>query len=212
MKFTGLTGRLMERMTSEPQSFEQLVDGFDRRDRTTASQILWQKTRAGHLIRTGCSHNYSYALRSQAEGESRAPAAAADQTRDRMTPEQVCAAVLDLVRNTDGLTMQEISDRCDGCTAKDIKAAIAELLFGEVLRTETLHGATYYIHSGAELPGPDPLAAAFVPKSTRQRVDELQAELNALLLQQASDHASPTVLHHIAAANHHLHQLRAFID
>lgn len=212
MKHTGVTSRLMERMTSEPQSFEQLVDGFDSLDRKTACAILSQKTKAGHLARTGSWRDYSYALPSQAKAESNAPAAASGPVRDRMTPEQVCAAVLDLVRNTDGLTMQEIADRCDGCTAKDVKAAIAELLFGEVLRTETLHGATYYIHSGAELPGPDPLAEAFVPKSTRQRVDELQAELSALLLQQASDHASPTVLHHIAAANHHLHQLHAFID
>jgi len=212
MKNTGMTSRLMKRMTSEPQSFEKLVYGFNVRERDTAFKVLYKKTQAGHLIRTGSRFNYSYALPSQVKAESNAPAAAAGPVRDRMTPEQVCAAVLDLVRNTDGLTMQEISDRCDGCTAKDVKAAIAELLFGEVLRTETLHGATYYIHSGAELPGPDPLAAAFVPKSTRQRVDELQAELSALLLQQAGEHASPTVLHHIAAANHHLHQLHAFID
>jgi hypothetical protein len=212
MNSTGLTSRLMARITDQPQSFEQLLDGFDKSERNTASAILSQKTTAGHLIRTGKPRDYSYALAHPAPASHAPPAAVGQPARGRMTPEQVSAAVLDLVRNTDGLTLQEITDRCDRCTAKDVKAAITELLFDMVLRTETLHGATYYVHSGAELPGPDPLAAAFVPKSTRQRVDELQAELSALLQQQAGDHASPTVLHHIAAANHHLHQLHAFID
>lgn len=192
-----MTEILMGKLTSELQTFDQIAGGMTESERANASTTLSNLAKKGRIRREGVPRFYRYSLAAQ---------------QSRLTPEEACALVLEQVRGTDGLTLEEITARCESVNPKDIKAAIGELLFGALIKTEELHGATYYTHSGADLPPPDPLAAAFVPRSTRTRVAELQAELSALLEQQVGDRASPTVLHHIAAAGHHLHQLSSFID
>jgi hypothetical protein len=189
--------------------------------RKSVDALVSQKFKAGVLVRNGDALRYAYQLADEVRAKFDRDGVSlntSDSDRERKrhrffgTPERADRLVVAAISGTDGLTAEEVASRCVEIPRHQVISSLNELCAIGGLRTEKLHGVSYYTIPDSTEPEPEPLAKVFKPSSVRKRVDELQAELSALLLKQAGAHASPTVLHHIAAANHHLHQLHAFID
>lgn len=197
--------RLLGRLTDRPQSFDQIAAGMNPSDRARASTTLSVLAKTGKLRRSGMPRDYRYARLSDVSATPNNPASG-----------RCIDALSNLLRSHPGhLTRDEIIEGMPkGFAPHDVVGAMTDAIAAGWMVTRREGDHLFYVLSDDVEPephAPDPLALAFVPKSTRQRVDELQAELSALLQQQVGDHASPTVLHHIAAANYHLHQLHPFL-
>lgn len=208
MKMTGLTQRLMERLTTEPQSFKQMTDGFTQAERKSAYALLRQKANAGHIEITGQSRAYRYALPRKLKPTSIPENPASGRCIDAL------AAVMR--SQMEPMTRADIIEAMPkGYAPHDVVSAMSDAVVAGWLVSTHVGGATAYRLSEDIEPGAhaaDPLAVAYAAITPRQRVDQVQVDLRALLEQQMSERASPTVLHHIAAANHHMHQLHAFLD
>jgi hypothetical protein len=199
--------RMLERLTSEFQSLDQLCLGMNSVDRNHAAVTLADLYKRNRARREGLPRAYRYAL----------PVDVSNALLNPATGACIDALGVLLRSELDPMTRNEIIDRMPkGYAPHQIVSAMNDAInAGWLCVHREGERLCYVIVEDAPEPAqtkPDPLAAAFVPKSTRTLVLELQAELSALLQQQVGDHASPTVLHHIAAAGHHLHQLRSFID
>jgi hypothetical protein len=202
-----MSERMLERLNSEFQSLDQLCLGMNSVERNHAAVTLADLYKRNKARREGLPRAYRYAL----------PADGSNALLNPATGSCIEALGVLLRSELDPLTRNEIIERMPkGYAPHQIVSAMADAITAGWLRTKREgERLCYELIDEAPEPTPtkpDPLAAAFVPRSTRTRVAELQAELSALLQQQVGDHASPTVLHHIAAAGHHLHQLRSFID
>jgi hypothetical protein len=200
---------LLERLTSELQTFDQLAGGMTSSERDNASTTLSNLAKKGQIRREGLPRYYRYALAAPRESGAMPLNPAGGPCIDALS--------ILLRSELEPLTRDEIIGRMPkGYAPHQIVSAMTDAINAGWLRAQRHEDRLCYVLiDDAPEPAPtkpDPLAAAFVPKTTHTRVAELQAELSALLLQQVGDHASPTVLHHIAAAGHHLHQLRSFID
>jgi hypothetical protein len=189
--------------------------------RKSVDALLSQKFKAGVLVRHGAGSRWAYQLTDEVrakferDGVSLKTSDSDKEIKVRRflgTPERAERLVLAAISGTDGLTADEVAARCVEIPRHQVISSLNELCVIGALRTETLHGVRYYTMPDPTEPEPEPLAKLIKPSSVRQRFDELQAELSAQLLKQTSDHANPAVLHHIAAAIYHLHQLREVID
>lgn len=207
---TPMSEILLGKLTSELQTFDQIAGGMTSSERANASTTLSNLAKQGRIRREGMPRDYRYAL---------APAGGMTCPQNPATGPCIDALSKLLRSELDPMTRDEIIDRMPkGYAPHQVVSAMNDAINVGWLRVKRIDDRLCYVlvDDAPEAPAaptkPDPLAAAFVPRSTRTRVVELQAELSALLEQQVGDRASPTVLHHIAAAGHHLHLLRSFID
>ena len=201
MKTTGLTEAVMAQLSTTPKTTKEIAGCVPMQYRDGVSAILSQKVKTGALIRTGLSRNFRYAL------AHAAPCAVPQPT---VTCRDAMRAALEakgpLTRT--GL----IGEMPSTFGPAQIVATMTDAIAEGWLRSTTIDSDVCFELCG-DTPQilPDALAAAFVPFTPQQRVDQIHADLGALLEQMLGDKASPTVIHHIAAANHHLHQLHAYL-
>lgn len=201
MKTTGLTEAVMAQISETSKTRREIAAGVPAQHQSAVSTILGQKVKAGVVVRTGEYPRFRYALTKKATERVRQPAGA-------------CGEALRAVLQANGpLTRVGILGEMPSTFGPaQIVGSMTDGIAEGWLRSIKVDGdVCFELCADAPQIQPDPLAAAFVPFTPKQRVDQIHADLGALLKQMLGDQASPTVIHHIAAANHHLHQLHAYL-
>ena len=199
MKTTGLTQAVMAQIKATPRKQEDIIGALPKAFKKLAGQILYQKAKAGVIVRSGMPRNFYYSLKAPANGQS---------------VNVRCADALRCVLEINGPLTRTgvIGEMPPGFGPAQIVAAMSDAIAEGWLRSTKINEEVCFeLRGDAPEVTADPLAAAFVPFTPQQRVDQIHADLGALLEQMLGDKASPTVIHHIAAANHHLHQLHAYL-
>ncbi len=129
-------------------------------------------------------------------------------------PKETCRDVLRAALESNGvMTRDALIEHCAPTfLPTQVISEMSDAIADGWLRSNTHEGVvSFELCSVVPQIPPDPLAEAFVPFTPIQRLDQAQADISALLEQLLGDRAGPTAIHHLAAANYHLHQLRVFI-
>jgi hypothetical protein len=216
---SGLTQRVYSVLfrASDFLTAAQVKEGVPKSMHRSVDALLSQKFTAGKLVRRGTHNHYQYQLSDELRQEFQDHGVSLDvanSTPKHPTP-QADRIVVDTIKGTDGLTLEEIVERCEKITRYQVVSTLNELVALNIVKREKLHGSAYYSMQDASAPAVDSVSTALskvVPKpGLPVRVQEIELQIAELQGQLIKANAGASALYHASAARQSLHELKAFV-
>ena len=185
--------------------------------RKSVDALVSDKFKSGVLVRSGAPKNFVYQLSEDVRQHFTENGVSLNDGRSRKqpSPERADRLVVSAITGTDGLTLNEVEERCDTLLRHQVVSSVNELVAMGILKSEKLHGTIYYTIADQKAAAPDAVAIALqrgpLKPGLPMRIDEIELELAELQAQLVKDKAGSTAIYHASAARQSLHVLKAYV-